>query len=116
MTDFSSPNNAPQNPPDNVSEIKLMQSLLEPLLEDFRYWFGRSLALLETEELTFLTSDAKADLTQRLKATMQEVGAASALFQASGKQVGVEVAVVNSWHKLLMECQNMGMRYRQSKI
>jgi Protein of unknown function (DUF2605) len=97
------------------AEIELMQSLLEPLIEDFRYWFGRSLELLESERLSFMTTEDQADLTTRIRSIIGEVNAASALFQITGKQVGVDVASINSWHRLLMECQGMGMRYRQFK-
>jgi Protein of unknown function (DUF2605) len=97
------------------AEIELMQSLLEPLLEDFRYWFGRSLELIEKERLSFMTTEDQADLTERIRSIIAEVNAASALFQITGKQVGVDVASIASWHRLLMECQGMGMQYRQLK-
>jgi hypothetical protein len=97
------------------AEVELMQTLLEPLLEDFKFWFGRSLELLEREQLNFMTLESQTDLTDRIKTVVGEVNAASALYQITNKQVGVDVASVTSWHKLLMECQGMGMRYRQSK-
>ncbi|MDX1978012.1 MAG: DUF2605 domain-containing protein [Pseudanabaenaceae cyanobacterium bins.68] len=100
--------------PSSSAEIELMQSLLEPLLEDFRYWFGRSLELLEKERLSFMSLDTQAEFTERIRSIIGEVNAASALFQVSGKQVGVDVASITSWHKVLMECQVMGMQYRQS--
>ncbi|HCV30973.1 MAG TPA: DUF2605 domain-containing protein, partial [Microcoleaceae bacterium UBA9251] len=34
----------------NLPEAELLKSLLQPLLEDFHYWFERSANLLETEE------------------------------------------------------------------
>jgi Protein of unknown function (DUF2605) len=97
------------------AEVELMQTLLEPLLDDFKFWFGRSLELLESEQLSFMTSESQTDLTARIKTVLSEVGAASSLYQVTNKQVGVDVASITSWHKLLMECQGMGMRYRQSK-
>jgi len=99
----------------SAAEIELMQSLLEPLLEDFKFWFGRSLELLEREQLNFMTAETQADLITRVRNVMGEVNAASALYKITDKQVGVDVTSITSWHRLLMECQGMGMRYRQSK-
>mgnify|MGYP005849658181 CR=1 FL=1 len=103
------------NNPSSSAEIELMQSLLEPLLEDFRYWFTRSLDLLEKEHLSFMTADTQAEFTEKIRSIIGEVNAASSLFQVSGKQVGVDVASITSWHRALMECQAMGMQYRQSR-
>ncbi|HEY9668852.1 MAG TPA: DUF2605 family protein, partial [Coleofasciculaceae cyanobacterium] len=33
------------------SEQELLKSVLQPLLEDFQYWFSRSRSLLETEDI-----------------------------------------------------------------
>jgi len=38
----------------------LLRSILEPLLEDFQYWFQRSRLLLETEALPFLSDEQRA--------------------------------------------------------
>jgi hypothetical protein len=76
------------NPAFQDSEV--LKFILEPLLEDFDYWFGRSLLLLEQEEINFLTEPQKNDLITRVQAMMP-------------------------WHNLLMECQAVGMRFRQSQ-
>jgi hypothetical protein len=45
-----------------LSEPGLLKSILEPLLEDFQYWFSRSRSLLETEKISFLSHPQQSDL------------------------------------------------------
>jgi hypothetical protein len=97
------------------SESELLQSLLEPLLEDFRYWFGRSQNLLELQKLSFISDAEQASLLSRVKDALKEVETATALFKATGKQVGLDLETIKPWHSLLMECQSVGIRYHQSK-
>ncbi len=59
----------------NLPESELLKALLEPLLEDFNYWFARSAKLLETEEIPFLSDEDQSDLLARVKQAQQEVGA-----------------------------------------
>lgn len=96
----------------NLPEPELLKALLEPLLEDFSYWFDRSAKLLETEEIPFLSDEDQSDLLARVKHAQQEVGAAKALFQATGGQVGIETAALMPWHRLLAECWQVSARFR----
>lgn len=89
-----------------------MNSLLKPLLEDFQYWFGRSHTLLEQEQLSFLDEAAQADLLERLKQAQQAVATSSMLLQATEGQVGVEMAVLMEWHRLVAECWQVATRHR----
>lgn len=98
--------------PDST-DPQLLKSILEPLLEDFRYWFGRSQTFLEEHTLSFMTLDQQADLLARVVQAKQEVAAAQALFQATGGQVGVESAALTPWHRLVSECWQVSNRYRQ---
>jgi hypothetical protein len=97
----------------NLPESELLKSLLEPLLEDFKYWFERSINLLETEEIHFLSGEDQSDLLARVKQAQQEVAAAKALFQATGGQV--ETAALMPWHRLLAECWQVSARFRSSQ-
>ncbi|MCC3410526.1 MAG: DUF2605 domain-containing protein [Microcoleus sp. PH2017_29_MFU_D_A] len=99
----------------NLPESELLKSLLEPLLEDFKYWFERSATLLETEEIHFLSGDDQSDLLARVKQAQQEVGAAKALFQATGGQVAIETAALMPWHRLLAECWQVSARFRKEQ-
>jgi Protein of unknown function (DUF2605) len=99
----------------NLPESELLKSLLEPLLEDFKYWFERSATLLETEEIHFLSGDAQSDLLARVKQAQQELVAAKALFQATGGQVAIETAALMPWHRLLAECWQVSARFRKEQ-
>jgi hypothetical protein len=96
----------------NLPEAELLKSLLEPLLEDFKYWFERSATLLETEEIHFLSGEDQSDLLARVKQAQREVAAAKALFQATGGQVAIEIAALMPWHRLLAECWQVSARFR----
>lgn len=96
-------------------DSEVLKNILEPLLEDFVYWFGRSLALLEKEEINFMTEPQKNDLIARVTDALQGVKTAKMMYKLSGEQVGVEVQAMMPWHNLLMECQAVGMKFRQSQ-
>lgn len=99
----------------DLPEAELLKSLLQPLLEDFQYWFARSATLLETEEIGFLTSEEQSDLLGRVVQAQQEVNAALSLFQATGGQVGIETAALMPWHTILAECWQVSSRFRSSQ-
>jgi LmbE family N-acetylglucosaminyl deacetylase len=101
------------NPSFQDSEV--LKFILEPLLEDFVYWFGRSLLLLEQEQINFLTPSQKNDLINRVKANLEAVKTAKMMYKLSGEQVGIEVQAMMPWHNLLMECRAVGMQFRQSQ-
>ncbi|NJK35484.1 MAG: DUF2605 domain-containing protein [Oscillatoriales cyanobacterium SM2_2_1] len=94
-------------------EPNVLRELLEPLLEDFRYWFQRAHDLLSQERLEFMTDADQSRLLERVTQAQKEVATATILFKVTGHQVGVDVAALMPWHHLLMECQAVGMRYRR---
>ncbi len=96
----------------NLPEPELLKTVLKPLLQDFQYWFGRSLSLLETERIDFLTSQEQSDLLARVKQAKQEVSAAQIMFEATGEQVGIEMSALMPWHQLVTECWKVAMRLR----
>jgi GAF domain-containing protein len=98
-----------------LPEPDLLKAVLQPLLEDFQYWFERSRQLLEREDIPFLSSNEQLDLLSRVKQAQQEVRTAQTLFQATGGQVGVETAVLMPWHQLLTECWQVAMRFRKEQ-
>ncbi len=95
------------------SEPDLLKTVLQPLLNDFQYWFKRSQLLLETESLSFMSVAQQTDLLERVRQAQQEVGTAQMLLQATNGQVGVETAVLIPWHHLVTECWQVGMRHRR---
>lgn len=96
----------------NSPDSELLKSLLEPLLEDFQYWFERSRLLLETQEIHFLPAEDQADLLARVITAQQEVHTLRMLLRITQNQVGVEVAVLAPWHRLVTECWQVATRFR----
>ena len=99
------------NPPDP----ELLKTVLQPLLEDFKYWFARSHSLLENEKISFLGDEQQFNLLQRVKQAQQEVATAEMMFEATGGQVGIEMATLMPWHQLLTECWQVAMRFRSEQ-
>lgn len=87
-----------------ASDGELLKGILGPLLDDFQYWFARSRELLESRSLPTLTPAAQTDLLERVKAAQQEVAAARGLFQATDGRIGLEMATLAPWHRLVAEC------------
>lgn len=94
---------------------ELLQSILEPLLEDFDYWFARSCELLQNEKISFMSDHEQSDLLNRVNQAQAELSTSKMLFAATGKQIGIDMATLMPWHQLLGECWKVSIRYRQSK-
>lgn len=103
MTNFPSP------------ERELLKTVLEPLLEDFSYWFTNAQNLLESEGLTFLSEQEHSQLLQRVKQSQQEVATAKMLFHATNGQAGIEAAMLMPWHQLVAECWQVSSKWRSLK-
>jgi hypothetical protein len=96
----------------NLPEPDFLKNLLEPLLDDFQYWFDRSRSLLEVQDLKFLGEEQQANLLDRVKQAQQEVATAKMLLLATDGQVGVDTAIMMPWHQLVAECWKVGMKFR----
>lgn len=96
----------------SLPEPELLKTLLQPLLEDFQYWFGRSRSFLENEKLSFLSQEQQYQLLERVKQAQQEVNTAQMLFKATNGQVGIDMATLMPWHQLVTECWKVAMRFR----
>jgi hypothetical protein len=99
----------------NRPEPSLLKTVLEPLLEDFQYWFDRSRTLLESEEMSFLETQEQADLLARVVQAQQEVSTAQTLLKVTEGKAGIQMEVLMPWHKLLTECWQVSMRNRANK-
>jgi ribosomal protein L18E len=97
------------------SEQELLQNILQPLLTDFEYWFSRSIQLLDSTQIPFLSEIVQADLLDRVKQAQQEVSVAQMLFRAVDGKVGVEPSQMLGWHQLVTECWQVSMQFRQSQ-
>jgi Protein of unknown function (DUF2605) len=96
----------------NLPESDLLKTLLDPLLDDFQYWFGQSCVLLESQDIGFLGDANQADLLARVKQAQQEVSTTQMLLKLTDNQVGVETPVLMSWHQLVTECWKVAIRVR----
>jgi hypothetical protein len=97
------------------SDSTLLKAVLEPLLEDFHYWFERSIQFLTSHTIDFLGSAQQAQLLERVQTAQQEVSTAKMLLRLTEDQVGVETAVVATWHQLVHECWQVSSRYRREQ-
>lgn len=93
----------------------MLKKVLEPLLEDFQYWFDRSRKLLESETIEFLGEERQNDLLNRVIRAQEEVSSAKMLLEATGCQAGVDMSVLMPWHRLLTECWQVSMRLRSER-
>lgn len=101
--------------PQNHQEQELLETVLEPLLEDIQYWFNRSCSLLESEQMPFFSQQQQAELLKKIKDHQQEVATAQMLFQATDKQVGINPKTLFEWHQIVAECWSISKRWRQTK-
>ena len=99
----------------NPADSELLKNLLEPLLEDFQYWFDRSQTLLETEQIDFLGAEKQAQMLSRVQKAHEQVNIAKQLFLATDGQTGVQMQVIMPWHQLLTECWQVRMRFRREQ-
>ncbi|MEM6446866.1 MAG: DUF2605 domain-containing protein [Cyanobacteria bacterium J06642_2] len=98
----------------DASDISgLLKDILGPLLEDFKYWFARSVRLLEERQLDFLDPSDRQRLLAEVKQAQAELQSAELLYNLSDNKVGVDPLLVTKWHRLLMRCAEVGYRYRQ---
>jgi hypothetical protein len=97
------------------TEKELLKTVLEPLLDDFQYWFKRSRSLLESEQMSFLSTQEQARLLEKIIQSQQEVQTAKMLFQATEGAAGIDSRMLLPWHQLVAECWNVAQRRRESK-
>ena len=97
------------------TEKELLKTVLEPLLEDFLYWFGRSRNLLESQQMPFFTAEEQAQMLAKIIYSQQEVKTAQMLFKATEGSAGIDSKMLLPWHQLVAECWNIARKLRESK-
>ena len=95
-----------------LPDSELLKTVLQPLLEDFQYWFARSREFLEKEQLEFISSEEQSALLARVKRAQEEVNTAKMLFSATEGQVGIDMDTLIPWHNVVTECWKVAMRFR----
>lgn len=98
------------------AETELLKQVLQPLLMDFQYWFSRSLDLLESERLTFLTEQEQADLISEVKLAQQEVNTTRLLFEATDCKVGINSQTLWPWHNLVAQCWEVSRTWHKLNL
>lgn len=101
--------------PSYPSDKELLKSILEPLLEDFSYWFEQSRTFLETETIFFLEREEQDILLDRINRAQQEVMTAKMLLSVTEGQAGIDPAILAPWHKLVTECWLIAQRCRSNQ-
>lgn len=99
----------------NLPEPELLKTVLQPLLEDFQYWFARSRDFLEKEQISFMSQQEQNNLLFRVKQAQEEVNTAKMMFTATDGQVGIDMATLMPWHQLVTQCWKVAMRFRQQQ-
>jgi len=99
----------------SLPDSELLKAVLEPLLEDFQFWFKRTRTLLEQERLDFLEESVQSDLLSRVRKTQQQVTVARSLLEATEQEAGIEMDVLTPWHQLVLECWQVTTRLRQQQ-
>jgi hypothetical protein len=101
--------------PSQPTEKEILKNILEPLLDDFQYWFSRSRSLLESERMSFLSIEEQDQLLKRIKESLEEVKTASMLFKVTDGEAGIDTKVLWPWHQLVAECWNISRKWRYLK-
>ena len=94
----------------------LLESVLQPLLEDFADSFERGLRLLEVCPARVMIPTAREALHRRLIEAQAELNAARALRAAAPKPMALEMATITPWHALLVEVWSLSAALRASGI
>lgn len=102
-------------PAELPNDQAMLKAILGPLLDDFSFWFGRSLEALEKEQVTFMSVAEQENLMQRIRAAQSEVSTAKLMFEATDGGAGVEMEVIAPWHRLVAECWGVAQKNRQLK-
>ena len=97
------------------TEKELLKTVLEPLLEDFQYWFERSRNLLESEQMPFFSALEQEQLLAKIVRSQQEVQTAQMLFKATDGSAGIDSRMLLPWHQLVAECWSVAQKWRESK-
>ena len=95
------------------TEKELLKTILEPLLEDFQYWFERSLSLLRSEQMPFFTEQEQAQTEERIAQALQEVQTSQMLFKATSGAAGIDSKILLDWHQLVAECWGIAKKRRE---
>lgn len=96
-------------------EKDLLKKILEPLLDEFQYWFSESCFLLESERISFLSVDEQEQLLSKIKQYQEEVKTSAMLFKVTNGETIVDPSIIAVWHQLVAECWDIIRKWRYLK-
>ena len=99
--------------PGQPQEKHLLKTVLEPLLEDFQYWFSRTRNLLESERLFFYSEQEQSELLEKIRYSQQKVTTAQMLFKATEGEAGIDFKTLIPLHQLVAECWDVSRKWHQ---
>ncbi|MGF1522483.1 MAG: DUF2605 domain-containing protein [Leptolyngbyaceae cyanobacterium] len=103
---------SPESP--RQPDTPLVQSVLEPLLNDFQYWFSESKTLLTSPQADCLEAKQRQSLIGQIEVAQREVATARTLLLTTDGQAGVETSIVMNWHQLVLQCWQASKQIRQA--
>ncbi|MBE7383060.1 MAG: DUF2605 domain-containing protein [Leptolyngbya sp. SIO1E4] len=99
--------------PSNTPDQPLVKALLEPLLDDFQYWFSEANTLLTSPKADCLATEQRHGLLEKIGVAQQEVATARTLLMATDGQAGVDTAMLRNWHQLVSICWQTAQKVRK---
>lgn len=99
-------------PPESAG--RLLDGLLEPLLEDFATSFDRGCYLLDHCPERVRSLAQQQELLGRLETARRELAAARALRAAAPTSMALDMATIKPWHDLVLEVWSLSAALRES--
>jgi hypothetical protein len=97
------------------SDRQLLQTIIEPLLEDFIYWFNKSETMLTSQRINFLAKEEQSAMISKIQKHKQEISAAQSLFRAMNSAVIIEPSQVQKWHAAVKEYWSIAVKLRNQR-
>jgi hypothetical protein len=95
---------------------KLLDGLLEPLLEDFSASFDRGCYLLDHCPENVLSLGQQQQLLGRLETARRELAAARSLRSAAPTPMALDMATITPWHELVVEVWSLSAAMRAAGV
>ena len=94
----------------------LLDQLLDPLLEDFSFWFARGAVLLEHCPDSVMAAAERRAMAEALETSARALVAARCLRAAAPESLAVDLEAMAPWHRLVMRCWALAARMRQAGV
>lgn len=95
---------------------KLLDQLLDPLLDDFSVWFARGQQLLAHCPDAVMTAEERLAMAEELETSGRALVAVRSLRAAAPVSMAVDLQAMAPWHHLVMRCWALAARMRQAGV